>query len=53
MSEILELKRVSFQHVKKDLKQIDEKYAFVMLNWLLMIITILGTIVIVIIANTI
>ena len=46
-SEILELNRVSFQHVKEVLKQIDEKYPFVMPNWILIIITVLGTILLV------
>ena len=52
-SNILELKRVSFQHVKKALKQIDTNYPFVMPIWLLTIITIIGTFVLVIVASMI
>ena len=42
-SEMLELNRFSFQHMKKVMKQIDEKYTFIMPYWLLIIIKILGT----------
>ena len=52
-SKVLELKRISFKHVKKVFKQMDEKYPFVMPNWPLITILILGTIVIVIIVSTI
>ena len=53
MSKIPELKRVSYEHVKEVSKQIDENYLFVLLNWLLMIITIQGTTVVVIIVTKI
>ena len=39
---ILELKRGSFQNVKRVLKQLDENYPFVIPNWLLIAITMLG-----------
>ena len=52
-SKILELKRVSFQYLEKVLKQIDENNPFVIPFWSLIIVTILGTLVIVIIVHTI
>ena len=39
--------------MKEGLKQIDENYSFVMPNWLLIIITAIGTIVLVIIVSTV
>ena len=42
VAKILELKRVSYQHVKKVLKQIDNNYTLVMQNWLLIIISVMG-----------
>ena len=45
---ILELKRVSFQHVKKVSKQMDKNYPFLIPNGLLIIIAVIGTTVIVI-----
>ena len=45
-SKILDLKSIIFQHAKRVLK-IDENYLFVLPNWLLIIITVLGTIVLV------
>ena len=44
LPDIPELKRVSFQHVNRILKEIDEKYPFVMPKSLVIIITVLGTI---------
>ena len=43
---ITELKRVSFQHVNRVLKEIGKEYPFVMPYWLFIIITVLGTVVI-------
>ena len=41
------IKKVSFQHVKIMLRQMDANYPFVMPNWLLVIMTVLGTTVLV------
>ena len=48
-----ELKSVSFQHMNKNLQEINEQYSFVMPKWLLIIITVLGTIITTIIVNMI
>ena len=53
VSKISKLKTILFPHVKKVLKQMDENYPFVMLNWLLLGITIPEAILIAIIVNLI
>ena len=53
ISKIPELKRVSFQCLNEVFKQKDKNHPFVIPNWLLIIIRVLGTIVLLIIASMI
>ena len=48
-----ELKRVSFQYLNKVLQEIDEKYHFMMPNWLVIIIIVVRTTVTIIIVRMI